>query len=55
LTWLDLIEVWVTARYPALTVAYREGADVFVSRRTLAPVARLAREITSAGGLTPPK
>jgi hypothetical protein len=33
----------------------REGANVFVSRRTLAPVARLAREITSAGGLAPPK
>jgi 3-oxoacyl-[acyl-carrier protein] reductase len=29
----------------------REGANVFVSRRTLAPVARLAREITSAGGV----
>jgi hypothetical protein len=26
-------------------------ANVFVSRRTLAPVARLAREITSAGGV----
>jgi 3-oxoacyl-[acyl-carrier protein] reductase len=29
----------------------REGAKVFVSRRTLAPVARLAQEITAAGGV----